>query len=142
MGKGSGGICWQDIGMLEFKAMSLDEISQEVQAEPSRTETWVPLLREEPVTQEEKPGQVGSCKPQECQIPPTLSKVSAEQRWWSRGLFSGKQPLRETVYGSWTYRVALRFQSCLPSRQLDGSAQRSEPCSPSIISSGLSSSWA
>lgn len=33
--KGSGGICWQDIGMLEFKAMSLDEISQEVQAEPS-----------------------------------------------------------------------------------------------------------
>lgn len=39
LGGGSGGICWQDIGMLVFKAMSLDEISQEVQAERSRTET-------------------------------------------------------------------------------------------------------
>ena len=39
-----------DIGMLVvFNAMSLDEISQGVRAERSRTETWAPFDDEEPV---------------------------------------------------------------------------------------------
>lgn len=95
------------------------------------------------MTQEENQARVGSCKPQECQIPPTLSKVSAEQGWWSRGLFSGKQPLRETVYGSWTYRGSPAIPELSPLQAAGRICSRGlSPALPASFPSGLSSSWA